>query len=233
MCTISIVPIDGGYRLVCNRDERLTRAIARPPRAWPAEVLWATYPQDPESGGTWVGVNDHGLAAALLNQTAAPAARRAPCSRGAIVPALLACTSIDRAVRVLKALDCGSFEPFRVVLVHRGQIAVTTPDKAGVATEAVSLRAPVMFTSSSLGDVLVEAPRQDLFGALVLNDDDWLRGQFRFHRHQWTARPDISVQMSRYDAATVSRTTIHVTSRAIDMAYESLVAQPLTWIAAA
>ena len=79
-----------------------------------------------------------------------------------------------------------------------------------------------MFTSSSLGDAVVAAPRRRLFEQLVLADDDWLRGQFRFHRHQWTRRPEISVQMAREDAATVSRTTIHVTTRAIDVDYEAL-----------
>ena len=45
MCTVSIVPIADGCRVVCNRDERRTRAAARPPRTWPTEVSWATYPR--------------------------------------------------------------------------------------------------------------------------------------------------------------------------------------------
>ena len=72
---------------------------------------------------------------------------------------------------------------------------------------------PVMFTSSSLGDAIVETPRRRLFEELVLAGDDWLRGQFRFHRHRWDEQPEISIQMARQDAATVSRTTIDVTSR--------------------
>jgi hypothetical protein len=51
MCTVSIVPTPDGCRVMCNRDERRTRAAARPPRTWPTEVSWATYPQDPVSGG--------------------------------------------------------------------------------------------------------------------------------------------------------------------------------------
>jgi hypothetical protein len=79
-----------------------------------------------------------------------------------------------------------------------------------------------MFTSSSLGDAIVETPRRQLFERLVLAGDDWLRGQFWFHRHRWAGRLELSVQMSRPDACTVSRTTIDVTSRRIDLQYESL-----------
>src|SRR3954464_8626826 len=106
MCTVSIVPVPDGCRLVCNRDERRTRAAAHPPRTWPTEVSWATYPRDPVSGGTWIGVNDDGLVIALLNRTATANKRRvAAHSRGSIVPALLACPSISGSVKACAALD--------------------------------------------------------------------------------------------------------------------------------
>jgi len=141
VCTVSIVPVVDGCRVMCNRDERRTRAVAQPPRTWPTEVSWATYPQDPVSGGTWIGVNDDGLVVALLNRMVGSAKLR------------------------------------------------TAPHS---------------------------------FERLVLAGDDWLRGQFWFHRHRWAGRLELSVQMSRPDACTVSRTTIDVTSRRIDLQYESL-----------
>jgi hypothetical protein len=186
-------------------------------------VSWATYPQDPVSGGTWIGVNDDGLVVALLNRTMTSGVQRhAPQSRGSIVPRLLGCASVDRAVQASEALDSRTFEPFRLVMVQRATVAVMTGDPARPTKEVFPLVAPLMFTSSSLGDALVEAPRRRLFEQLVLADDDWLRGQFRFHRHRWARRPVISILMAREDAATVSRTTIDVTSRTIDLAYEPL-----------
>jgi Transport and Golgi organisation 2 len=223
MCTVSIVPTLDGCRVVCNRDERRTRAAARPPRVWSTGASWAVYPQDPESGGTWIGVNGDGLVVALLNGTSTSAAPHAmPRSRGSIVPGLLACTTIARAVQACEALDVRLFEPFRLVMVQRDAVAVVTSDAARPSPEACPLVAPVMFTSSSLGDDVVEVPRRRLFERLVLAADDWLRGQSRFHRHRWRRRPEISVRMSRGDAATVSRTTIDVTSRTVDLEYEAL-----------
>ena len=223
MCTVSIVPVVDGCRVMCNRDERRTRAVAQPPRTWPTEVSWATYPQDPVSGGTWIGVNDDGLVVALLNRMVGSAKRRtAAHSRGSIVPTLLSCPSIARAVKACDALDLSRFEAFRLVMAHRSTVAVVTGDGAHSSTELFPLLRPVMFTSSSLGDAIVETPRRQLFERLVLAGDDWLRGQFWFHRHRWAGRLELSVQMSRPDACTVSRTTIDVTSRRIDLQYESL-----------
>jgi transport and Golgi organization protein 2 len=223
MCTVSIVPIADGYRVMCNRDERRTRAVARPPRTFPTEVSWATYPQDPESGGTWIGVNDDGLVLALLNRTPAGSEPCAwPRSRGSVVPALLACPSIPRALNACDEMDLSRLAPFRIVMAHRSILAVVTVDRTRPAAEQFPLVKPMMFTSSSLGDAVVETPRRRLFDELVLAGGDWLHGQFCFHRHRWDTRPEISVQMAREDAATVSRTTIAVTAKTIDVDYESL-----------
>ena len=234
MCTVSIVPTADGCRVVCNRDERRRRTAARPPRAWPTEVSWATYPQDPVSGGTWIGVNDDGLVVALLNRTATVSEPGSSSqSRGSIVPTLLTCPSIARAVSVYEALDVRRFEPFRIVMAQRSTVAVIPGDRPQSPAEFCPLVRPLMFTSSSLGDAVVERPRRRLFEELVLAGDDWLCGQFHFHRHRWANQPEISIQMTREDAATVSRTTIDVTSRTIDVEYESLAGDLQTASAAA
>jgi hypothetical protein len=67
MCTVSVVPHVGGIRLLCNRDERRTRPAALPPAIHLVRGTTALFPVDPEGGGTWIGVNDAGLAVTLLN----------------------------------------------------------------------------------------------------------------------------------------------------------------------
>lgn len=190
-----------------------------------------TGPGEPRNG---IGVNDDGLVIALLNRTPIAGVERvAPRSRGSIVPELLACASLGLAVRAAGALARQDFEPFQLVMVQRSIVAVIAGDPGRPSKEVFPLVAPVMFTSSSLGDALVEAPRRTLFEQLVLAKDDWLNGQCQFHRHQWTRRQEISVLMAREDAATVSRTTIDVTSRTIDLEYESLTDGPSSISAAA
>lgn len=226
MCTVSIVPRDRGFRLVCNRDERRDRPAARAPRTVRCGGRAATFPVDPAGGGTWVGVNDLGLTATLLNRTLDPAAGRssASVSRGTIIPRLLACGSWLEAMVAAAALDLRSFDPFRLVVVQaRSLVGELISDGRVLMCEAAPLTKPRVFTSSSLGDARVDGPRRELFRQLLADDEgSWLRGQFRFHRHRWASSPDLSVEMERADAATVSRTTIDVGASGIHLSYHGL-----------
>ncbi len=232
MCTVSIVPAGDGFRLVSNRDERRARARARPPRWYDLGGRRALFPLDPEGGGSWVGVNDVGLAAALLNRSpgspvpaaagAAPihtAATRPAASRGLIVPLLLSAASLRDAQQLMRQLPRRRFQPFRVVVVQAGHVTFFGADREW----SQPLEVPVVLASSSLGDDLVETHRRALFERLWRADRAHpLDVQRRFHRHQWAAHPELSVVMSRPDARTVSRTTCDVRGHCAGLAYEAL-----------
>jgi hypothetical protein len=83
------------------------------------------------------------------------------------------------------------------------------------------LTGPLLFTSSSLGDDLVLAPRRALFARMVEGQPSSriFGAQAAFHRHQWRNRPAVSVVMTRPDAATVSRTAIDIDARIVTMRY--------------
>ena len=226
MCTVTIVPYDDGFRLVCNRDERCDRPAAIPPRARLLRRRTAIYPQDPLGGGTWVGANDSGLVAALLNRSVdagTPSGERPFRSRGLIIPQLLDAGSVTEAVDMAADLDPARFNPFRLLVLQRMVVCVLTSDGLTLSVETPGETRPLMLTSSSLGDGVVFAPRRRLFEQLVMQRDDaWLQGQADFHDHQWPLRPEVSVRMERSDARTVSRTIIDVTSRAIELDYHPL-----------
>lgn len=226
MCTVTIVPYDDGFRLVCNRDERRDRQVATPPRVRRLQHRSAIFPVDPAGGGTWIGVNDAGLAAALLNRNidaAAPCGNRPLRSRGLIVPRLLDSGSVPDAVEMAVTLRPTQFDLFRLVLVQRMVAVVVTSDGLALSVETMGVSQPLMLTSSSLGDAVVEGPRRRLFDRLVLKSHGaCVAAQTRFHAHRWHSRTDISVAMERLDARTVSRTTINVTSNTIELRYDPL-----------
>ena len=158
MCTVTIVPYDDGFRLMCNRDERRDRPVAIPPIDRRLPHRTAIYPQDPLGGGTWVGVNDAGLAAALLNRSvnaAAPGGARPLRSRGLIIPPLLDASSVTEAADIAADLDPALFNPFRVVVLQRMVAWLLTSDGVTLSVEAPDVTRPLMLTSSSLGDALV------------------------------------------------------------------------------
>jgi len=228
MCTVSVVPTMRGFRLACNRDEARARARALPPCIRPAGSRRALWPCDPQSGGTWIGVNDVGLAMALLNR--APGKVAAPgtpkMSRGVLIPRLLGSSSIARAVqRVWTQLSVpqktAAFAPFTLLMVQSHQTAVLEYRARTASITRRRLAGPLLFTSSSLGDEIVDRPRRLLFAAFMKSTHQALDAQAGFHGHRWPNRPHISVRMSRADAATVSHTVVDVSDSGITVSYVS------------
>ena len=225
MCTLTIVPHGEGFQLGCNRDERLARPDALPPQVHLAGDLRAVFPTDIPGGGTWIGVNERGLVAAVLNRTIAgdrPAALTARCSRGTIARHVLAADDLDHAVGRLMALPLRAFDPFTLVVAHGRTLGVVTSDGYQYAATVQALDRPACFASSSLGDALVLPLRLELFERAVARAREPLLMQSSFHAHQWADRPHLSVQMRREDAATVSRTWINVSPDRIRLTYEPL-----------
>jgi hypothetical protein len=220
MCTVSIVPTSSGFRIVCNRDERRTRAIAKPPTLHRMGHTRGIWPTDAAGGGTWIGANDAGLGMVLLNRGTGIASASLV-SRGTIIPHLLRLSSIDAAVDAVKRLPLSRFAPFTLVIVQQRVVRSVTVG-ATSRWRAHTMSTPLLFTSSSLGDALVTGPRRRLFARLVRDSASPLRGQRAFHRHTWPTRPEISVVMSRPDAATVSRTVLDVSGGAVRMHYTQI-----------
>jgi hypothetical protein len=225
MCTVTVVPHERGSRLICNRDERRTRPPALAPVMYELDGRQAVFPLDPQGGSTWIGINDVGLAVALLNLhgMASATGDQPKRSRGLVVRELLQCTSLSHAREVVDALHPCAFASFLVVIVHLGRIVVARSEtQCRIQHTQRTLDGPLLFTSSSLGDALVEPQRRRLFERMVLRSrTGWLDGQARFHHHQWRRRPEISVRMKRADALTVSRTTIDVANGKRHLLYEA------------
>jgi hypothetical protein len=226
MCTVTIVPHAGGVRLVCNRDERLARLPALPPQVQRVGGRVAAFPVDPVGGGTWIGVNDARVIVTLLNRTVAArgtGSARRPRSRGEIVRSLLADATVAAVMARAAVVDAWEYEPFELVVTDGTEVGIVSSDGVGLRLALSPLESPQLFTSSGLGDALVEAPRRALFERMVVRaPGSALEGQRRFHRHRWRRRPHVSVCMSRIDAATVSRTCVDVTPRGWRLIYDAL-----------
>ncbi|MDH4063084.1 MAG: NRDE family protein [Acidobacteriota bacterium] len=222
MCTVSVVatPDRSLVRLLVNRDERRLRPMAQPLLLHRTVTGTALWPIDPVSGGSWIAANDAGLALALLNMNGRRPARGAP-SRGAIVPRLAACRSLDEAVAHWRSFDTTGFVPFRLVVVERGAVAVF---ESGVPDPVCLPQARChVFSSSSLGDDLVDGPRRALLEELLGHEPDAWVAQTRFHQHAWPDRRHLSVMMSRVDACTASITELVLSSEDCVMTYRPVV----------
>lgn len=101
--------------IAANRDEMQSRAALPPARHWPdrPEVVAGL---DRVAGGTWLGVNDHGLVAAVMdrNGTLGPEPRKR--SRGELVLEALDHAEADAAAEALAELHPAAYRPFNLVV---------------------------------------------------------------------------------------------------------------------
>src|SRR5215475_1192904 len=98
-----------------NRDEMIDRPWKAPGRHWPdrPEVVGGL---DLLAGGSWLGVNDWGVAAAVLNRhgSLGPAPGRR--SRGELVLEALDHADAQTAAQALAALDPGAYRAFNLLI---------------------------------------------------------------------------------------------------------------------
>jgi len=118
MCTLVILLRPGHdwpLILAANRDEQADRAWRAPGRHWPdrPRVLAGL---DEQAGGSWLGVNDEGLVAAVMNRAGTLGAESGKRSRGELVLQALDHRDARTAARALAGLNPQSYRPFNLVV---------------------------------------------------------------------------------------------------------------------
>lgn len=118
MCTVVTLRRPGSdwpLILGANRDEMVSRPWDAPARHWP-ERHDVVAGRDRLAGGSWFGVNDAGVVAAILNRhgTLGPAAGFR--SRGELVLEALDHSDAAAAARALRQLDPKAYRPFNMVI---------------------------------------------------------------------------------------------------------------------
>ena len=106
------------FVFAANRDELLGRPWLPPGRHWP-DHPGVVAGRDQRAGGTWLGVNDAGVVAAVSNRRGALGPAPDKRSRGELPLAALAHGSADEAARALEAADGAAYRPFNLVVADR------------------------------------------------------------------------------------------------------------------
>jgi hypothetical protein len=123
MCSVVILrrPVhDWPVLLGANRDEMSQRPWLPLGRHWP-ERPWVVAGLDQQAGGSWLGLNDHGLVAGIMNrpQSLGPAAGKR--SRGELVLEALDHADAREAAAALAELDPGAYRPFNLILADNAE----------------------------------------------------------------------------------------------------------------
>jgi uncharacterized protein with NRDE domain len=125
MCTLAIyfrVAPDWPVVIAANRDEFLDRPATDP-------TVLNDHPhvvggKDLRAGGTWLGLNEFGMVAGLLNRRPSDNPNPNARSRGALCLDALRCRSVAEAARLAAGERGENYNPFNLLLASRGAAGV-------------------------------------------------------------------------------------------------------------
>lgn len=224
MCTLTWSSGQDGIRLFFNRDEQRTRPPAEPPSIHTRHGVRFLAPLDPQAGGTWLSVNEHGVAVAILNwydaERAAPVAANHR-SRGLLVMDLAG--SLDRSGSLLARLfgqDLSLYRPFILVsLDAHGHGAICRWDGLQLAAGALD-PADCPLTTSSFDTAAVIAARRTRYHDLTGANGPTPEALAAFHLSRDPRGGPYSVTMTRPDAMTVSTSQVVLGPRDVRFIYQ-------------
>jgi hypothetical protein len=223
VCTVTWFHEAVGYQLFFNRDERRARKPAVAPALRRKGSTRFIAPLDGNFGGSWIGVNEHGLTLGLLNGYSGDDLIEPPggyTSRGLLLSELIDSASIPQLSRRLRGCELDAFRSFL--------FAAFTPDgsnylgtwRCGKLVERTGLDPDTPLVSSSFESEEVRRGRVELFGRMSDNwHDSRVELHLGFHESHLPERGPYSVCMHRPDAETVSLTWIKVDRERICFRY--------------
>ena len=171
MCTVTWSVDDGGYSLLFNRDEKLSRAVAEPPRIHTRDGVRFGAPTDADGGGTWIAANEYGVTVCLLNAYPATGIQpgAAAKSRGEIPVGVASSRSLEDVAERINRVELGCFAPFRLLALEPDRGACLFEWSGSRITLDEDVDRPAVLTSSSFESAAVAASRRVAYGNCVGN----------------------------------------------------------------
>ena len=218
MCTVSILRDNGGLVVTSNRDELRTRDEAGI-RQDLSEMTQRIYPIDAQAKGTWLGVNNYGIVASLLNMYEAD--YQGSLSRGLIIPRLLEFGCLADVREWLAQ----SFEPslhsaFVLLLMNKDELYRYRWDGLSFNAELIEFSHSFLESSSSVDLEATVMYRQRLFANWRTRDGS-AEDILAFHCQRDEANASKSVCMAREHSHTKSVSQIKIDASSVEFRYLS------------
>lgn len=227
MCTASWCFGDSSLTLCFSRDERKTRSEAIPPSVYSRDGCRYLAAIDPDGGGTWAAVNEHGLCVFLLNNYRAASGsltkRTGMVSRGSLPVHFAGCQSRDQAVSELREYCLDNYNPF--ILCFADTAGVVGFAWNGKRLDAFDLEGG-MVTTCSFRSEEIEAYRKERYVELrakALRFGE--RQQRKFHTELQHPDAAFNTLMRREESRTHSISTVFLDEHGVRFVYESVQAE--------
>jgi len=219
MCTVTYLPVEGGYILTHNRDEAPKRSTQHLTRE--NDLL---FPRDAGAGGTWIAVHQHGTTACVLNgaflkHRHEPPYRR---SRGLVLLDFFAFGDPDA---FWKNYDLTDIEPFTLLFFAEGVVGEGRWDGVQKHLRYLEPDGSHFWCSATLYPPDMQLQREAVFHNWLKAQDSELQPAdlLRLHRTGSVGDPQNDYVMNREDRVrTVSISQVVSDAKQLRLRYETV-----------
>ena len=183
MCTVSFVNDNGKIIITSNRDEKVIRPSAIPPKNYMLNGKNIIFPKDPKAGGTWFVIDADGTILVLLNGAEEKHKVQLPYrkSRGLIVLDIISSVSPKD---FWQEINLDTIEPFTLILFQNNELFQLRWNGDKKETKSLDIDKNYVWSSSTLYSKEIRAKRSDwFFTFLETNPRISETEMLRFHRH--------------------------------------------------
>jgi uncharacterized protein with NRDE domain len=225
MCTVSFVCANDKIIITSNRDEKVIRLSAIPPKNYTLNGKNIIYPKDPKAGGTWYVVDENGTVLVLLNGADEKHEVKLPYrkSRGQIVLEMISSISPKE---FWKEIDLDNIEPFTLVLFQDNRLFQLRWNGVEKSTVDLEIDKNYVWSSSTLYSKSIREQRASWFYSFLdANPEITEEEMLHFHRYTETDNNEHGLVINRNDELkTLSITQSVIEKNKVMMRHLDLIA---------
>lgn len=226
MCTVSFVCSNDTIIITSNRDEKIIRPSAIPPKNYTLNRKNIIYPKDSKAGGTWFVVDENGTVLVLLNGADEKHQVQLPYrkSRGQIVLEMISSTSPKE---FWNEIDLENIEPFTLVLFQHKQLFQLRWNGTEKSALDLEINKNYVWSSSTLYCKEIREQRASWFYTFLdLNPEITEEKMLHFHRYTEADNNEHGLVINRNnELKTLSITQSVIEKNKVTMNYLDLIAE--------
>jgi hypothetical protein len=226
MCTVSFVHVHDRIIITSNRDEKIIRPSAIPPRDYTINGKNVIFPKDPKAGGTWFVVDANGTVLVLLNgadekhKVVLPYRK----SRGLIVLDIISRLSPKD---FWDEIDLENIEPFTLVLFQNKELFQLRWNGSQKETTPLDSHKNHIWSSSTLYPEAIREKRTNWFYTFLDSNPEISETEMlHFHRYTEEKNQENGLVINRNDEMkTLSITQSIIEKNKVAILHCDLIAQ--------
>jgi hypothetical protein len=223
MCTLTFIGTKNGYYLTSNRDEKVGRGKAIPPKKYEIKGKIITFPKDPAAGGTWIAHDKKAILVLLngANEKHIPTGNYRK-SRGLILLDLIVS---DNPIQEWEKIDLANIEPFTIVYFDGENLMQWQWNSLEKNTKQFNCDESHFWSSATLYAPEIQSERANWFTQFLQEKKEVSQEELlHFHQFEQATNSDYGLQINRNNILkTVSITQCIWQTNAIKMHYLDLL----------